>query len=98
MQVLDAYHRGPKEIALVGPVAGEDGRQWLEKVHGVYIPHRIISGFDPEQGGPRPPLLQGRDPVQGRLTVYVCEDFSCSAPVTTWEDLQPLLTDRGQGR
>ena len=94
LAALDLYHRGPKEIALAGPVFGPEGRQLLQRVHGVYIPHRVVSGHDPEQDGDPPPLLRDRPPLDGRLTVYVCEDFACSPPVTTWEQLEPLLEPR----
>jgi uncharacterized protein YyaL (SSP411 family) len=29
--------------------------------------------------------------VDGKATAYVCHDFTCSRPVTTWEELKTLL-------
>jgi uncharacterized protein YyaL (SSP411 family) len=37
------------------------------------------------------PLLEGRDPVDGRAAAYVCEHFACSAPVTSADALESLL-------
>jgi uncharacterized protein len=37
------------------------------------------------------PLLQGRSPVDGRATAYVCEHFACKAPVTKADELEQLL-------
>jgi len=33
------------------------------------------------------PLLAGKDLVEGKPTVYVCERFACQAPITEPEDL-----------
>ena len=37
------------------------------------------------------PLLQGKSQVGGNPTAYVCHNFTCSAPVTSWDGLKPLL-------
>jgi uncharacterized protein YyaL (SSP411 family) len=37
------------------------------------------------------PLLKGKSQIGGRATGYVCHNFTCSAPVTTWDELRRLL-------
>ena len=39
----------------------------------------------------RVPLLSGRDQIDGKATVYVCENFACKLPVNEVEKLRELL-------
>jgi hypothetical protein len=47
----------------------------------------VLAGGEPDGV----PLLEGRDPVEGRPTAYVCEQFACKAPVTEPDELESLL-------
>jgi uncharacterized protein YyaL (SSP411 family) len=37
------------------------------------------------------PLLEGREPLDGRAAAYVCEHFACRRPVSDPQDLRALL-------
>jgi hypothetical protein len=39
------------------------------------------------------PLLRGKDLVDGRPAVYLCESFACQAPVVDAENLSGTLTN-----
>ena len=39
-----------------------------------------------------PALLAGKTQVDGKLTAYVCHNFTCSLPVTEWGALKELVT------
>jgi uncharacterized protein YyaL (SSP411 family) len=84
LQALD-FHLAPvKEVALVGDELGP-----LERVvRRAFRPHLVVAGG--EHDGV--PLLEGREPVNGRAAAYVCEQFSCRAPVTEPEELERLLS------
>jgi uncharacterized protein YyaL (SSP411 family) len=83
LAAIDFYTSPTREVALVGP-----GRSALERVvRGAFRPHIVLAGG--ERDGV--PLLDGRSPVDGRATAYVCEHFACRAPVTEPAELAALL-------
>jgi uncharacterized protein len=84
LQGLD-FHLAPvREIALAGDDVGA-----LERVvRGEFRPHVVMAG-GPSDGVP---LLEGRGPVDGKATAYVCERFACKAPVTEPAELEALLS------
>ena len=53
----------------------------------------MLAGGDGEGAGADAdvPLLEGRGLVQGRAAAYVCERFTCQAPVTSAEELLAAL-------
>jgi len=75
---------GPvKEIAVVGPPAGEPVRQILRAVSSRFRPNIVVAVADPSAGNAAEniiPLLRDR-PALGDATTYICENFACKAPV-----------------
>jgi uncharacterized protein len=83
LQAIDFHVSPVREVALVGP-----GREALERVvRGSFRPHVVLAGGEADGV----PLLEGREPVDGRAAAYVCEGFVCRRPVTTPEELAALL-------
>jgi uncharacterized protein YyaL (SSP411 family) len=77
---------GPLEVAVVGP-AGRDRDALADRAR------RHPGAVVVESDGPRDdvPLLSGRTPIEGQPAAYVCRGFVCDRPVTTVEELTPLL-------
>ena len=74
-----------REVALVG-----EDREPLERVvRSAFRPHLVLAAGDGGNGGV--PLLEGREPVEGRAAAYVCEHFACRMPVTEPAQLEELL-------
>ena len=71
---LDLYLAAPREIAIVGPADSDVARAALEP----FDPNAVVA-FGPADGVP---LLEGKDYVDGKPAVYVCERFVCRAPIT----------------
>jgi uncharacterized protein len=81
LNALDLYLATPREIAVVGPPESDVARAALEP----FEPNAVVA-FGPAPGVP---LLEGKDYVDGRPAVYVCERFACQRPVTDASELQP---------
>jgi uncharacterized protein YyaL (SSP411 family) len=88
---LDLYLQKAKEVVIVGE-PDVAAAELLANIHSVYQPNMTIqraSASDPLEK--LSPLLSGKFQVDGKPTVFVCHNFTCSAPVTTWDELRPLL-------
>jgi uncharacterized protein YyaL (SSP411 family) len=83
LQALD-FHLGPvKEVAVIGPRDGEAVPRVLRAAAERFLPNVMLAAHDPATGdGPVEliPLLRDR-PARGRVTTYVCQYFTCLAPV-----------------
>jgi uncharacterized protein YyaL (SSP411 family) len=74
LQALDLHFSPPRELAIVGAPETPIARAALAP----YDPNAVVA-FGPAEGIP---LLEGKELVDGRPAVYVCERFACRAPVT----------------
>jgi uncharacterized protein len=74
LAALELHFSPPREIAIVGPVDSPVARAALEP----FQPNAVVAVGPAESV----PLLAGKELVDGRPAVYVCERFACQAPVT----------------
>jgi uncharacterized protein len=74
LSALDLHFSPPRELAIFGPVDSDVARAALAP----FEPNSVVA-VGPAAGVP---LLDGKDLVDGRPAVYVCEKFACKAPVT----------------
>ena len=86
LQAADFYLAPVREVAIVGPP--EEAGALLDVVRHSYRPHVVLAGGT----GDGVPLLEGREAVDGHAAAYVCEQFSCRAPVVRAEDLEAALS------
>jgi uncharacterized protein YyaL (SSP411 family) len=71
---LDLHLSPPRELAIVGPRDSDVARAAL-----AHWDPRAVVAFGPSGDVP---LLEGKELVDGKPAVYVCERFACRAPVT----------------
>jgi uncharacterized protein YyaL (SSP411 family) len=84
-QMLIAYDfdLGPvQEFAVVGDPAGEETKRVLRAIRSGFRPHKVVA-LKPPSGDTAEavlPLLVGKT-AGGTVTMYVCENFTCTAPL-----------------
>ncbi len=89
---LDFYLMRPKEVVLLGDKDAPATREMLARIHGMFLPNKTLTCCDPsDPAAAMPALLTGKTQTDGKLTVYVCHNFTCSLPVTEWGDLKELI-------
>jgi len=79
-----------RELALIGPLEALQGM--IGVVNEKYRPALVVAAGAASDEGP--PLLAGRPMKDGLPTAYLCERFSCQAPVTGIEELRRALDAR----
>jgi len=76
----------PRTVVLAGDPAAADFRALAAVLHEKLGPRRAVLGADGATGqrglAERKPYLAEMKPVGGRATAYVCENYTCRAPVT----------------
>jgi len=93
---LDFSLTKPKQIIVAGEPDATDTRELLDEVRRHYLPNTIVLLAD---GGAGQEFLAGKleevkemKPIDGKAAAYVCENFTCKAPVTSPEELRKLLS------
>ena len=86
----------PRQIVIAGDRQAEETRALTAEVHRHFIPNKILLLAD---GGDGQKYLEEKlealreiKPIEGKPAAYVCENFSCQAPVTDPGALGELLT------
>jgi uncharacterized protein YyaL (SSP411 family) len=90
LSAMEFYFGKSKEIV----IAGEQGNDLAQAARSRYLPTAVLAiTSNAELDAEQLPLLQGRSPVDGKPTAYVCENFVCSRPVASVADLVGLLEE-----
>ncbi len=87
LSALDRSLAPPLEIAIVGPRDSAATRDLVQAAHAHSHRNATVAGFDPDDGAPATPLLEGRTMVEGRAAAYVCRGYACRLPVSEPEAL-----------
>lgn len=89
---LDFYLAKPKEVVLVGEPGDPNTAELAGHILSLFLPNKTLRQVAPSEPLEEiSPLLKGKTQIDNKPTVYVCHNFACSAPVTNWQELTPLL-------
>ncbi|MCA1658134.1 MAG: hypothetical protein LC627_02420, partial [Verrucomicrobiaceae bacterium] len=93
---LELTLSAPRQIVIAGDRASAETRALLAEVHHRFIPNKVLlladSGAGQKYLEEKLEVLRGMKPVDGRAAAYVCENFTCKAPVTDPIALGELLS------
>ena len=92
LAALDFYLQKPKEIVLVGDKKDPETAELLTDIQSLYLPNMTLQLASPDDSLEKiSSLLAGKKQFDGKPTVYVCHNFTCSRPVVEWDELKLLL-------
>ena len=93
--VLDDHLRGPREVVIVGKRDLPETAALVRAAHTTYAPGQSVFVVDPNEPDAFVPVpARGKTQTLGAPAAYVCESFTCSAPVMEPDDLRTILTRR----
>ncbi|XP_063446379.1 spermatogenesis-associated protein 20-like isoform X1 [Mytilus trossulus] len=84
-----------KQIILVGDPGSEDLTALIDCVNSHFIPNKVLIKSDGQNDSflkSKLDILQTLTKKDGKATAYVCENYTCSLPVTSTEQLLKLIS------
>jgi uncharacterized protein YyaL (SSP411 family) len=85
----------PRQIVIAGKADSPETKELLREVHRHFLPNKILLLADGGKGqkylGEKNEAVRAMSPVDGKAAAYVCENFTCKAPVTNPRHLAELI-------
>ena len=97
LSAVDLYLNSLMQIVIVGDDI-EETKEFVDEINRHFLPDKVIAfagnrAFGEVDPG-LVPMTRGRVAIQGKPTVYICENYACRAPITELEDLGQVLSGR----
>ena len=93
---LDFSSSKPRQIVIAGKKDAPETKALLAEVHLHFLPKTIILLADGADGqkylGEKIEAIRAMSMIDGKPAAYVCENFTCKAPVTVPSALDELLS------
>ena len=92
---LDYSLSKPRQIVIVGKRDAPETKALVKEVHRHFLPNTVLFLADGAEGqgyiGEKNEAIRAMSPIDGKPAAYVCENFTCKAPVTDPKQLGDLL-------
>src|SRR6266404_4456412 len=92
---LDYSLSKPRQIVIAGKKDNLETKALLKEVHRHFLPKTILVLADDADGqkylGEKNEAIRAMSPIDGKAAAYLCENFTCKAPVTNPKRLAELL-------
>ena len=92
---LDAALSKPRQIVITGKKDAPETKALLREVNRHFLPKTILvladGAEDQKYLGEKNDAIRAMSPINGKSAAYVCENFTCKAPVTDPAELAELL-------
>lgn len=83
------------QIIIAGDRDSADTKDLLKCVHSHYMPNKVLMLCDGKQDSflaSKLSVYKTLERKDGKATVYVCKDYTCSLPVNSVEELEKILS------
>ena len=93
LMALDFYLGPVREFAVVGEPGTAEVRRVVGAINATFRPRKVV-GLRPVVGSVREdwlPLLAGKHTPPGQVSTYICENFTCAAPLLGAEAVETAL-------
>jgi len=95
MAALDFAYSPASEVVIAGAIGHKDTQEMIRIVQTRYAPNTLVILYPEGDAGDEVsaimPLVQGKIPLGGKATAYVCENFACQSPTNDPLELMELL-------
>jgi uncharacterized protein YyaL (SSP411 family) len=92
---LDYSLSKPRQIVIAGKKDAPETKALLKEVHRYFLPKTVLLLADGDEGqkylGEKNEAIRAMSPIDGKPAAYVCQNFTCKAPVTDAKQLAELL-------
>ena len=98
MVAMDFFLQKPKQILIAGETDSADTHAILHEVHKRFIPNKIVVLADGGEAQQRLSasldILNSLFRIDGKATVYICENYVCKLPTNQLAVVAQLLDGR----